>query len=73
MMDKNALDNACRKIYQKFPTLQNKRPKILKQGDSQYLLVFTTSGKTPDGKTLEQKIRVVTDLEGRIIKTSMSK
>jgi hypothetical protein len=73
MMDKSALDNACQKIYQKFPTLQNKRPKVLKQGESHYLLVFSSSGKTPDGKTLEQKVRVVTDLNGRIIKTSMSK
>jgi hypothetical protein len=72
-MNKDAIDKVCQKIYQKFPYLKNKRPKILKQGDDRYLLIFSGSGSTPNGKEIDQKVRVVTDLEGRIIKTSMSK
>ena len=72
-MDKKSVDKVCKNIYKRFPPLSGSRPKVSKQGEDRYLLVFSGSGKTPDGKTIQQTIRVVATDEGRIIKTSMSR
>lgn len=72
-MDKNSIDKVCKSIYRRFPPLKDQRPKVSKQSDDRYLLLFSGSGKTPDGKTIEQSVRVVATEEGRIIKTSMSR
>lgn len=72
-MEKNALDKVCCRIYKQFPPLNNKRPKVLKQNENRYLLIFSGSGKTPNGKTIQQTVRVVADQNGRILKTSMER
>jgi len=72
-MDKKSLDKVCKSIYRRFPPLKNKRPKVSGHGAGRYLLVFSGSGKTPDGKSIQQTIRVVATEDGRIIKTSMSR
>jgi hypothetical protein len=72
-MDKRAVDEVSIKIYQRFPPLKGQRPKISKQGENQFLLVFSGSGKTPDGKTIRQTVRVVATDTGKILKTSMSR
>jgi hypothetical protein len=72
-MDKKSIDKVCRSIYRKFPPLKNKSPKVSSQGEGRYLLIFSGSGKTPDGKTIHQNVRVVATEDGRIIKTSMSR
>ena len=72
-MEKSALDKVCQKIYQRFPTIKETRPKVSKQTNDHYLLVFSGSSKTPDGKTIQQTVRVVASEDGRIIKTSMSR
>lgn len=72
-MEKNSLDKVCKSIYSRFPPLKNVRPKVSKQGEDQFLLVFSSSGETPDGKTIKQTIRVVATNDGKIMKTSMSR
>lgn len=72
-MDKNVVDKICKNIYRRFPSVKDKRPKVLKQSENRYLLVFSGSGKTPDGKTIQQTVRIVADEEGQIIKTSTSR
>jgi hypothetical protein len=72
-MDKSALEKVCRQIYQRFPPLKDKRPKVSKQTDARYLLVFSGSSTTPDGRTIQQTVRVIASDDGRIIKTSMSR
>jgi len=72
-MDKQAIDKVCRSIYRRFPPLKHKSPKVSSQGSGCYLLIFSGSGKTPDGKTIQQTVRVVATEDGRIIKTSMSR
>lgn len=72
-MDKNVVEKICKNIYRRFPPMKDKRPKVSKQGENRYLLVFSGSGETPDGQTIQQTVRVVADEEGRIIKTSMSR
>jgi len=72
-MEKKAVEKVCKLIYRRFPPLENKRPKVTSRGKGRYLLVFSGSGKAPDGKTIQQTIRVVATEDGRIIKTSMSR
>jgi len=72
-MDKKSLGKVCKSIYRRFPPLKNKQPKVTGHGKGQYLLVFSSGGKTPDGKSIQQTVRVVATEDGRIIKTSMSR
>lgn len=72
-MEKSILEKICQSIYQKYPAVIGKQPKITKQGDDRYLLLFSVSGKTPDGKTIQQQVRVVASETGKILKSSMSR
>jgi hypothetical protein len=72
-MEKKSVDKVCKQIYRRFPPLENKNPKVSSHGEGRYLLVFSGSGKTPDGKTIQQTVRVVATEDGRIIKTSTSR
>jgi hypothetical protein len=72
-MDKKAVDKICRKIYHRFPSLKNKKPTISSRPGDKYLLVFEGSGKTPDGKTIRETVRVVATATGQIIKISSSR
>lgn len=72
-MDKDALDKVCRQVYRRFPTVANQRPKVSAQGKDRYLLIFSGSGKAPDGKTIQQTVRVVATADGRIVKSSVSR
>lgn len=72
-MDKSILDKLCKQIYKQFPIVKDKSPIVSKQGDDRYLLVFSSSGTTPDGKTIQHRIRVVATEDGQILKSSMSR
>ena len=72
-MDKKALDKVCKQIYSRFPPLKNNRPKVSRQSDDRFLLIFSGSGKSPDGKEIKQTLRVVATNDGKILKTSMSR
>lgn len=72
-MEKTALDKVCQQIYRRFPPMQGKRPKVSSQSSDRFLLIFSSSGKTPDGKTIAQTLRVVAASDGRILKTTMNR
>ncbi len=72
-MDKSALDKVCHQIYKRFPPLKDTKPKVSKQAGDNYLLVYSGSGKSPDGRSIQQTVRVVASGDGKIIKTSMSR
>jgi hypothetical protein len=72
-MDNSVLDKVCARVYQRFPYLNGKKPKVSRQAEGRYLLLFSGSSKTPDGKSIQQTLRVVASDEGRILKTSMSR
>ena len=72
-MDKKALDKVCKNISNRFPPFKNTHPKVSKQGDDRFLLVFSGSGETPDGHKIKQTLRVVATDDGKILKTSMSR
>jgi hypothetical protein len=72
------MDAECKKkveqlIYKKYPEVAGSRPTISERPNQQYLFVFTGKGKTADGKLITHSIRVVTNDNGKIIKTSTSK
>lgn len=72
-MQRTILDKVCQQVYRRYPDLKNKHPKVTSQGNERYLLVFSSAGKTPDGKTIQQNVRVVADEDGHILKTSTSR
>lgn len=72
-MEKSVLDKLCKEIYKQFPIVKDQSPEVTLQANDRYLLVFSTTGSSPDGKTLKQKIRVVANESGQILKTSMSR
>lgn len=72
-MERSVLDKVCSQVYRRYPALKDTKPKVTAQGNDRYLLLFTGSGQTPDGKTIKQTIRVVADNAGRILKTSTSR
>lgn len=72
-MDKAVLEKLCKDIYKQFPIVKGQSPVVTKQANDRYLVIFSAAGQTPDGKTLQQKIRVIATEAGHIIKTSMSR
>ena len=72
-MERSILEKVCSQVYRRYPALKDQKPKVTSQGNERYLLLFSGSGKTPDGKTIKQTVRVVTDGTGRILKTSTSR
>lgn len=72
-MDKKSLDKVCSQVYRRFPPFKDKKPKVTQQSEDRYLLIFSGVGEGPDGKEIQQTVRVVASSEGRILKTSMSR
>ncbi len=69
----SALAKICRTIYRDYPEYQDALPKVTKQGDENYLLIFEKKMKTEDGNTLKLTLRVLADSNGKILKVSGSK
>lgn len=72
-MEKKILEKVCQTIYKQFPFIEGKQPSVTSQGEDRYLLLFSNTGETPDGKNIKQTVRVVATEDGRIIKSSMSR
>ena len=72
-MNKSILEKVCQDVYRRFPVVKGCHPKVSKQAEDRYLLVFSSAEKSPDGQSIQQMLRVVTAEDGRIIKTSMSR
>lgn len=72
-MDQSSIDKVCKTVYKRFPFLNGHRPCVSKQGEGNYLLLFSSFGNSPDGKLIQQTVRVVASEAGKIVKTSMSR
>lgn len=72
-MDITSIEKISKSVYKRFPQFKNRQPKVSPQSSGRFLLIFSNSGKTPDGKALQQIVRVVATEDGKIIKTSMSR
>jgi len=71
-MDQKTLDSICKQVYQKFPEAKGVKPKVKAYSENQSLLLFQTTSKTADGKSLPRTIRVVVDQNGKVTKMSTS-
>lgn len=72
-MDNSVINSACKSIYQKYPEFQGVSPKISSQPGERALLIFSSKGKTADGKVIARTLRVVVDARGKIVKATTSR
>ena len=72
-MDNDALAKVCKTVYSRNPNFSGVRPKVSKDIYGNTLMIFTTKGSLPGGKSLDQTLRVLVDREGKISKISSSR
>lgn len=72
-MKSEAISKVCAKVYNRYPKLAGKKPKVTEQSEGKYLLVFNTKDDLPGGKSINQTIRVVADEAGNTVKISSSR
>jgi hypothetical protein len=72
-MEEKAINQVCQSVYRKFPELQGARPSVKSQTTGNFLLVFSSKGKTEDGKSITRTVRVTASESGKIIKLSTSR
>lgn len=72
-MDAAARKKVEQQVYKKHPEVAGARPTVSERPNQQLLFVFTAKAKTADGKTITHTLRVVTDEQGKILKTTASR
>lgn len=72
-MDNDTLAKVCQTVYNRNPNMSGVRPKVSKDIYGNTLMIFTTKGALPGGKSLDQTVRVVVDCDGKISKISSSR
>jgi hypothetical protein len=72
-MDSKLVDLVCRQIYRQYKEFAGVRPSSSNLPNGASILVFHTSIKTANGKSLDRDLRVTVDAKGRIVKTSTSR
>jgi hypothetical protein len=72
-MESAVLEKVCNQIYKKYPEFSGKRPKVKAYASSGSLLVFSATGKGPDGKSIARTLRVIVDENGKIGKITTSR
>jgi hypothetical protein len=83
-MDQKTIDTISRAVYKRFPEVNGKRPKVLRQKPNGiqarpaskaliFLLTYRGNGAGPGGKTIPRYVRVVANQQGKIIKISTSR
>jgi hypothetical protein len=72
-MDNHAIDQVSKHVFQRFPGLKGSHPQVKPYAGEQFLLIYSGSAKTADGKTLRQTVRVVASPDGKIVKLTASR
>lgn len=72
-MDSRLVDQVCAQVYQRFPAFSGSRPQVKPYAEGQFLLVFQTSSRTADGRSLDQTVRVVASADGKVRKMTASR
>jgi hypothetical protein len=72
-MDKHSIDQVSKHVFQRFPGLKGSRPQVKPYAGEKFLLVYSGTAKTADGKTLRQTVRVVASPDGKIVKLTASR
>ncbi len=72
-METKLLEKVCSQIYRQFPEVNGKKPQVKPYASSKYLLIFSATATTADGKSIPRKIRVIVDENGKIGKVTTSR
>jgi len=82
MLDPKIVDSITKQIYRKFPEVAGNRPKVRAQvppktvdesAPSTYLLTYKNSVEIPGGHIIPRLVRVVVNLQGKILKITTSR
>jgi hypothetical protein len=83
-MDPKTIQKISTQVYQQFPEIAGVRPKVRQRpytgknasqngGSETYLLTFQGNANLGPGKTLPRLVRVVANVQGKILKISTSR
>jgi hypothetical protein len=83
-MDPKTIQKISSQVYQQFPEIAGVRPKVRQRpsagknaskngGSETYLLTFQGKADIGPGKSLPRLVRVVANIQGKIIKISTSR
>lgn len=72
-MDNDTLAKVCKTVYSRNPNMNGVRPKLSQDIYGNTLMIFSSKGALPGGKSLDQTVRVMVDREGKISKISSSR
>lgn len=72
-MDNRIMTEVCKRVYRDYPEFHGVNPKVSSQAEDRYLLLFNTSSKTANGKSIARSLRVVVDAKGKILKATTSR
>lgn len=73
VLDNQSLQKACREVYQRFPSFKGILPRVKPYTQGRFLLVFENRAFTSNGRTLNQTVRAVIDVEGTIKKITTNR
>ena len=72
-MDNRIMTEVCKRVYRDYPEFHGVNPKVSSQAEDRYLLLFNTSSKTANGKSIARSLRVVVNAKGKILKATTSR
>jgi len=72
-MDQKIIAAVSREVYHNFPEVKGSHPEVRPQGQTRHLFIFHGKAVTEDGRTINRTVRVVVDMNGKIVKTTTSR
>lgn len=71
-LDSDVLKKVTAEVYRQHPAVRGSAPKVRSYSADQYLVIFQSSSKAADGKSIPTTVRAVVSVSGRIVKLSTS-
>ena len=72
-MNQQIIEKVCSEVYEQFPQYEGIQPEIKAQPNDTQLLIFHSSGKTSNQKSIQFSIRVLVNENGEILKITTSR
>jgi hypothetical protein len=75
-MDSSTRERISREVSRSFPEMDGVRPKVERKGNgatAQFLLIFKSKARLPNGRSMNRIVRVVADNRGEILRISTSR
>ncbi len=71
-LSRESINRANDKVYQEHPEFNGVSPKVLSEGNN-FILSYETKMKTEDGLSLKMMLKASINIDGKILKISVSK